>query len=599
MTDRKARTLRTVTVGLLTLVLLLSLVVVPRTRSPDDGAAGVDSPAAAARMTCDELAAEIADTMQDYVALFEDQDVTGFLALEELPGDLDLEAEIQTFRLRARNLGCETEVLAAALRPELERVRGAGPVAIAVAGMLRSTVFQDQTDRTDQQIAELRVAPEDDLADVAAGAEAGTTLVLDAGDHVLDTTLLLLHRVRLVGAGQERTRILSEAGGAAIVHVGAGPITLQDLSVAHQGDVAADVLVIGGGGFRLRDVHVSGGSTGNSDEGGGGVVAMAQPREARGVPPSGSDASIWEIVDSTVEDNEGGGVTLIGVTNATIRSSRLVGNASCGLCLSGASVRVSSSQVSDNGTGVALGAGSTLDADGLEVRDNATAGMVFESDSGGSIAGSTVAGNGDVGVLVGGTADPRIETTEIVDHGIGLFATERSVPTIEGGRFELNDIALQAGGSSAPRLSGSAIRGQGRVGILIGGQATGEIATSSLSGEIEVAIQIQDAARPALSGNVVTTSGSVGVLYLDEAAGRAEATTVSGPRIGIQSRDDTSPEIRGSDLAGGEQVGMALGGRTTANVVGNRCGDTGVLLLLVEGARPTLSDNRCEVVDQR
>src|SRR5688500_6366543 len=68
--------------------------------------------------------------------------------------------------------------------------------------------------------------------------------------------------VSLEGEGQDRTRIVSSARGAAVVLTAPGTVAIDDLTLTHEGDASASLLLVRSGQMKLGGVHLTGASLG-------------------------------------------------------------------------------------------------------------------------------------------------------------------------------------------------------------------------------------------------------------------------------------------------------------------------------------------------
>src|SRR5205085_613885 len=115
---------------------------------------------------------------------------------------------------KAETDGCDPAVFRAALARKIRAVRATSDLGSAVAGALVANV-RDVLDPGSPRRVE--VAPGDDLAAAFQGVPQGSTVVLAAGLYRVDRPLVVLQDVTVLGAGRDRTRVVSTAADATLL----------------------------------------------------------------------------------------------------------------------------------------------------------------------------------------------------------------------------------------------------------------------------------------------------------------------------------------------------------------------------------------------
>lgn len=152
---------------------------------------------------------------------------------------------------------------------------------------------------------------------IQALARAGT-LHLAATDFYLDDTLLLRHDVTLIGAGYQKTRIISSAPDYVLRYQGDGTLKLQGIGFEHKGDMAAHVMGADGG---ILDIEACSFTGGLFDEkaywGGNGLRVIKDARgsiresffsnnDIHGIQMT--DDVMLELANNRFHDNQGSGI---------------------------------------------------------------------------------------------------------------------------------------------------------------------------------------------------------------------------------------------------------------------------------------------------
>jgi parallel beta-helix repeat protein len=98
-----------------------------------------------------------------------------------------------------------------------------------------------------------------DLVEAVSSVAPGSTIRLGTDTFVLTETLEIDKPITIVGDGKDKTVVISEAPGMSIHYTGQGIFTLKDITIKHQGQQAANVIVVDGGEIGFSECRVSGG----------------------------------------------------------------------------------------------------------------------------------------------------------------------------------------------------------------------------------------------------------------------------------------------------------------------------------------------------
>lgn len=450
----------------------------------------------------DALAAAIDDLAASYGRLTTEDYLSGVAPSSAQPAEQAIDRTIATIRA----LGCAPEQVAAQLEVAPTGRAATDPIAARVARQLRSSV----TGTPLEDASLVTVTTEDDLARVVAAAPEGSVLELAAGEHHTTDVVRVQRSLTIRGTGRDQTTVRSQAEGVALV---AGPgveLELTDLTIEHTGSSTVGVLQLDTERFLLRQVRVTGGTRGDDDIGGAGILVGN-----RGVgPPTVGGRGLVGVsavlLDVEVVDNQGPGVLLSGTAAPRIVRATVADNGVCGVCY--------------------------LDA---------AAGTVTDSDVRGS----------DVGVLVSGTAAPVVTDTLVADNRVdGILIEERA-----RGRYADNRV-----------------HGNGERGILVTDDAAPVVIDNDVRAPGELGIAVTARARPTLTGN-----------------------RVEGHTYGIWAEGDVEVELVGNQVTATEEIAIVLRDAARAVGSGNSCLDNPFDLALFDTSQAELTDSGCDVVDER
>ena len=150
------------------------------------------------------------------------------------------------------------------------------------------------------------------LEEAIAFAAGGSTIELSAGEFIVVQTLEVDKPLTINGAGIEQTRILSEAPSASLNYSGEGRFTLQDLTIMHRGDFAADIITVRSGELDLANCRLQGARPSAEANYGAGLFVLNE--------------SVVHTSNCEINDNGGVGVQVIHDAQITLQDSIISGN---------------------------------------------------------------------------------------------------------------------------------------------------------------------------------------------------------------------------------------------------------------------------------
>lgn len=371
--------------------------------------------------------------------------------------------------------------------------------------------------------------------------------------------------LRLTQGEHRVTSSLVFEGDAAIVGAGAGETTI----VSEAAEFA--VLYAGGGTLRLNDLTIAR----DTDAPGSVLVVSSGGYDLRGLEVRGGVAGT---------DGGGGAGIALGTEDAPDDVS--------------APRRLDGVEVRDNaGAGIAVSAGHAPELVDVVAAGNGRCGVCFLTDSAGTLTDSRVAGN-ETGVAVAGTSRPRVVRTVVEDNlQVGIVFEGEAAGAVRDSVVRGNgDIGLLVSDDAAPVLRDNDVSGHSEAGVAYRDAATGLLDGNDLFAQ-PVGVWVEGTAAPRIERNVVTDS-DVGLVFTASSTAEADGNRMEGLLLGVEVREQSAPVITGSTIEGSEEVAMLFRDDATGRAQGNTCVDSD-WLALIDASEPTLEDNDCDVVDQR
>lgn len=209
------------------------------------------------------------------------------------------------------------------------------------------------------------------------------------------------------------------------------------------------------------------------------------------------------------------------------------------------------------GSGIVIDGGDELSVTDSLITDSDVAGVLVSGSARPVLTDVTITGSDTCGLCFLGGSSGTVKSSTVSDNGVGVLVTDRAAPTFETTRISDNTRAgVVAQKRSHPVLRDVVLASNGPQGVAA-----------------------FDTASPSLLDSVVTGHGESGVAA---DVGRS-----------------ASPQIRGNTFRNNSKAAMAFIGAGSARVSGNRCSGGRYEIVLSGTVSPTLSDNRCDVLDQR
>ncbi len=260
-------------------------------------------------------------------------------------------------------------------------------------------------------------------------AKDGASIALRAGEYRLPRGLTVARSITLIGAGQDKTRIVSDGEIFVLKFDSPGSFTARDVSFAHDGTIKADVVVIENGHFNFERCGFSGG--------------IRNPEES-----ATTGDGLWvrgttrgRVLHSAFVDNGLHGLEVQGSANLTVESNTFERNKEDGLVFfddTTGTVRANTSR--DNGLhgiSVAENADVSLQANILE--QNTEVGLRYSGSAGGTASLNVIRKNSLSGITLNDSARPTLTGNVLRDNGsYGLYIAKNARPTINANSIKGN-----------------------------------------------------------------------------------------------------------------------------------------------------------------
>ena len=386
-----------------------------------------------------------------------------------------------------------------------------------------------------------------DLEAAVAEAEAGETIYLAGGTYRLEESLVIDKSIALVGSGRDKTIIISSVEGNVLRFVGDGLLTLEGLTVQHEGTLPANVVRVDSGEIDISNCHLTGATIVNDGKLAAGLSVLGD--------------TTGSVKNCIVDNNSAAGILLAENSYLSLGENICQHNDGFGIVFK------------DNAGGQALN---------NKCNNNVVAGFFLQSEGEILIKNNECSRNGaegdaSGGIIVRGTTKPILDGNTCTDNpSIGIIYREEA-----GGQAINNDLSRNGvegiflEGNAAPSIEGNICSQNGVAGIFIVGQAT-----------------------PTLKGNTCNQNGTeskgAGIAYFDQTGGVASENTVSNNRDGIFISADAAPELVENMCSENLEYGIYYAGQSGGSAIRNQCTSNGkVGIAATENSMPLLQENIC------
>ena len=510
--------------------------------TPTPTPAGPRPAAAMADATsCADLAALVVDGLQDHVDAYASTTPEGIAQVSVARAAL-LEELATSAGEAASRLGCAGSDYRDLLATELDRLEAVSGVQRAVAGTFVSGLLGGD-DPSDPGPSTIQVSTADELAQAMIAAGSGSTIEVAAGTYELDTSLVALRPLTVVGAGAEDTTITSTATGAALVIGTAGTVAITGATLSATAP-GASVVAVTRGGLDLDAVTIAGATRDDAGAGGFGLVLA---------PDGSTGTGRHAVTASTFRDNDGGAILVDGIITPLFRGLEVEATTGCGICWIG------------------------------------TTGGVLED--------TTITG-GETALRVEADAAPTIRATTVTDAATGMVVLDTARPLVSDTTIEGAEAAIEVGGSAMPELTRVSLVDSIDVGLRMAGTSAAIVDDVAITGSGPGGIGVLEQATPTITGGTIDLDGEVAVLFGNSAGGTIDGTTITGARIGLQIGGQADPTVTGVTATGIGDAAFLVVDEGSAVMSGLTCDDdaSGIVGLQTSGDYD-VQEVDCEVVE--
>jgi parallel beta-helix repeat protein len=523
---------------------------------------------AAAQTSCEQSAAEVVDRFDSFLAPYADQSPAEFLANPELDGLEQFQNDVANIIVRVAtdpNDDCTEADLEAEVDLALQDYAGDGLLNQYLVGIVRDGLAVERRD--------VLVTPDDDLTQVLPLLGPGSTVTLGEGTFTLDATILVQSDLTLIGAGQKDTVIESSASAAALAVLGAGSLTLNDLTLARVGDEPGSVLLAVDANLQAVDVTVSGGRVDAEDAGGSGIVLSAE-----------NPGPVVSLDRVTVSQNEAAGIAITGVMAPTIVNSSIAENGECGICYfddSGGQLQFTAVQGAN--VGVQISGSAAPEIAHNDFTENAVAGLLIEGSSSPVVVDNRIAGVGDtVGIDVQGAAAPIVQANRLEGLAVGLSLRGESVASVSDNGFRESDVGLLVAGTANPEVFSNSMEEIATSAMLHSASSTGRFSNITITAADGAAVVLEGEAAPTII-DLVVDRGPVGVVFREQAKGALQNATITDAGVAIEIGDQAEPTVDGTTIVRAKDAAVIIGGSGSPRVSNSMIEDSVAIAIQAGG----------------
>lgn len=362
---------------------------------------------------------------------------------------------------------------------------------------------------------------------------AGSIIILEAGTYRLEDPLHIRKPLHLVGAGMDKTEIVSEAEGYVVHFDGAGPFVAEEITFRHAGETAADVVVVWGGEVKFARCRFTG-------------AHETKERQRAGLRLAQSTTG--KVHDCVAEENNSLGIAILSQAQPTLEANRCTTNRGGGIYYGDNAGGIArENECSRNWGGILVAAQAQPTLEENVCMDNEVAGIAYQ-DSAGGLALQNECARNFKGIVVAGEAHPELEgniCTDNEDSGIGYH--EYASGLASQNECSRNLVGIFVAGQAQPVLEENICADNQRIGVLYVESAGGEARQNECSRN-EIGFLIEGQAQPLLESNTCIANTAAGITYGSNAGGTARQNECAGnARYGLYIAATADPKLVDND----------------------------------------------------
>lgn len=387
-----------------------------------------------------------------------------------------------------------------------------------------------------------------DLETAINKAETGETVFLEAGTYRINKVLEIEKSVAIVGAGIDETIITSSVTGAVLHFTGNGSYTLSGVTVQHEGDLPAHVVLVENGEIDFYNCRFTGSA---------GVVSDLNA----GLMIRGSTTGT--IKNCQVDHNATAGIFLIGEANVLMEGNSCKNNRELGIAFrenAGGTAR--DNVCNENGeAGFYMDSNGTILLEGNECSHNGNdetpgVGMLIGGEAGPTIAGNTCNANTYAGISFGQSAGGNTKNNECTFNGFaGINLEGESSPTLEGNTCNENGdadmgIGIAYFNNTGGTAKGNTVKENRRDGIFIMHDAAPELIENICSMNKKYGILYAGTQGGSAIKNQCAFNEWAGIMVSQTSVPLLKENTCHSNQAGIYIEETADPELVDNELYG-------------------------------------------------
>ena len=288
----------------------------------------------------------------------------------------------------------------------------------------------------------------DTVTEFVEQAKQGGKIEIGVGEYMLDEPLTLSRDVELIGAGQNRTFILSSFQGHVVKFEGNGEFIIKRISFEHTGNHSADALYITNGVIEIDNCRFTGGIRDEKNKQGGNGLLIA--------------GSTQGVVKNSVSERNGlYGIVVTDEAQIRLEKNTLLNNTEVGIAYFNNSEGTALYNTSKrNMAGIFVGGEAQPRLEQNILQNNTHAGIAYANNAGGIAMGNLIEKNGGSGILVANESQPKLEQNTLrsnAQNGITYLHNAGGIAV--GNISEQNGFnGISVTDESQPRLEQNTLR---------------------------------------------------------------------------------------------------------------------------------------------
>jgi parallel beta-helix repeat protein len=379
-------------------------------------------------------------------------------------------------------------------------------------------------------------------------AEAGETIILEAGTYRLDKILEIDNSITIIGAGMDETIIASNVTGTVLHFIGDGAYTLEGITVQHEGEIPAHAVVVENGQIDFSNCHFTGASGATNNTSAGVMI--------RGT-------ATGTVKDCLIDNNATAAIYLAGEANILMEGITCTDNRELGIAFrENAGGTVKDNVCNKNGeAGFYIDSNGTILLEGNECSHNGSeessgVGILVGGEANPTIEKNTCNGNKNAGISFGQFAGGNIKNNECTFNGFaGINVEDEAKPNLEGNTCSKNGadelgVGIAYFENSGGVAKNNTLRENKRDGILVMHDAAPELLENDCSMNQKFGIFYSGNQGGSAIKNQCAFNNWFGIYVSENSQPLLQENICNNNQAGIFIEDTANPELVDNDLYG-------------------------------------------------